>query len=109
MTCTLSVVSLDQRPEYESLSYAWGAPIFEKEIVIKDLFDNPVREPQARISDSDIATGSSPAPDSILAVTMNLYTAFRYLRKSDQTRVVCIVLRRCILLGTGLESEDDVP
>ena len=90
VVCKLNVVSLDDKPEYESLSYAWGSPILNKEFLIKDDADSVLETPWACGSDSDTTAGGHPAADFILPVTTNLYTAFRYLRRSDQTRVVCI-------------------
>ena len=87
VACILSVVSLDDKLEYESLSYAWGSPILDKEIVISDC----VHGSGTPKSENDTAGGNppAPAPALFLDVTTSLYTAFRYLRKSDQTRVVC--------------------
>ena len=84
VACILSIVSLYAKPEYESLSYAWGPPIFDKELVISDCVhgsENPK-------SENGNAGDNFPAPALALNVTTSLYTAFRYLRKSDQTRVV---------------------
>ena len=85
VACILSVVSLDDKPEYESLSYAWGPSIFDKEIVISDC----IHGSGTLKSENETAAGNPPAPALALTVTTSLYTAFRYLRKSDQRRVVC--------------------
>ena len=84
VACTLSIVSLDDKPEYESLSYAWSSPIFDKELVIRDC----VHRSGIPKSDDETITDKHLTPDLSLTVTTSLYTAFRYLRKSDQTRVV---------------------
>ena len=86
--CDLSIVSLDDKPVYETLSYAWGSPIFNKEIVIKGRIDGIRHDSRARALDNGTIARSWPAPDLILNVTTNLHAAFRYLRKVDQMRVV---------------------
>ena len=109
VACKLGTVSLDDKPRYESLSYAWGPPIFDKEIILKSCVESTLREPQARKTDNDTpAAGSPPAPDLNLTATTSLYTAFRYLRKSDQERVVRIlqILSLSWFLGRLLESQD---
>ncbi|KAL8965697.1 MAG: hypothetical protein Q9183_003729 [Haloplaca sp. 2 TL-2023] len=55
--CSLHTVSLDDNPKYETLSYAWGAPIFDHEILVDG---------------------------SILKVTKNLHNALRYLRRQER-------------------------
>lgn len=62
-------VSLDDRPEYESLSYAWGAPIFDKGLSIKDSVDGIVRGLRVRGFDDKTTAGSLVAADPTLAVT----------------------------------------
>ncbi len=79
VACALSVVSLNDKPEYESLSYAWGSPVFDRELVVKESRDGEV---------DGLAAGSLSAPGFILKVTTSLHTAFRYLRRLDRTRVV---------------------
>ena len=88
VACNLNVVSLDDKPEYESLSYAWGAPILDKQLVVKEKANSVVQRPPGREPDNDATAGGQPAPDLILEVTTNLYTALRYLRKGDQKRMV---------------------
>ena len=61
LTCTLRIVSLKEHPVYETLSYAWGNPTLNKEIV---------------------ANGRD------IKITKNLHTALRYLRKTDGPRVI---------------------
>ena len=85
--CDLTIVSLNDKPAYETLSYAWGSPIFNKEIIVKGRIDSILLDSRAREFDTTTAS-SEPAPDLILNVTTNLHAAFRYLRKSDQRRVV---------------------
>ena len=104
VACNLNVVSLDDKPEYESLSYAWGAAIFNKGLVVKDSVDSIVQDLRARESNNDTIARGQPAPGLILDVTTNLYTAFRYLRKGDQTRVVRTSTFQCChcFLGTVL-------
>lgn len=104
ITCELQTVSLDDRPEYESLSYAWGAPIFNKEIVIKDSIDRIVCRSRVHDSDDETAAGSPLAAGFTLAVTTSLYTAFRCLRKNDQTRVVRTCEHRKFYSRTLLKS-----
>lgn len=36
LSCTFSIVSLDDHPEYEALSYVWGDPLKEKRILINN-------------------------------------------------------------------------
>lgn len=88
LTCSLSIVSLDDQTEYESLSYAWGSRILDKELGIRASVHSNEQESPNHKPDNDAAAESRPAPHVILTVTTNLYTAFRYLRKSNQTRVV---------------------
>lgn len=102
VTCVLSIVSLDDKPEYESLSYAWGSPIFDKEIVIHDC----VHGSGTPKPGNETAAGNPPAPALALTVTTSLYTAFRYLRKSDQTRVVCEFPRTHLSSETLYEPDD---
>ena len=33
LVCDLRVVSLDEKPEYSALSYCWGDPIFDQELI----------------------------------------------------------------------------
>ncbi len=61
LVCTLSTISLDDKPEYETLSYVWGDPTFNKEI----------RE-----------------NGDVLRVTTSLHTALRYLRFTENPRVI---------------------
>lgn len=56
-------------PEYESLSYAWGAPVFDKGLSIKDSVDSIVRGLRVRGSDDETTAGSLVAADPTLAVT----------------------------------------
>ena len=88
VACNLNVVSLNDKPEYESLSYAWGAPIFDKQLVVKENANSTVQGSPGREPDHDDTAGAQPAPDLVLEVTTNLYTALRYLRKGDQKRMV---------------------
>ena len=105
VACRLDVISLLEKPKYETLSYAWGAPSFNKELVMKDS-----ECPRAPGSNNDVTTMGQPAPHLILEVTTNLYNAFRYLRKADQTRVVrtfqcCHCYRRTVMsLKTDCEG-----
>ena len=61
LSCSLSVVSLESKPEYETLSYVWGDP-------------NP--------SNEIMANGSA------IEITKNLHTALCYLRSPDIPRVI---------------------
>lgn len=61
LSCALSVVSLESRPEYETLSYVWGDPNLSNEII---------------------------ANSSVIKITGNLHTALYYLRSPDVPRVV---------------------
>ena len=61
LTCALRTVSLMEHPVYETLSYAWGDPALNNEIV---------------------------ANGRVIKITKNLHTALRYLRKSDEPRVI---------------------
>lgn len=61
LICTLKTVSLDDNPEYESLSYVWGEPIFNKEIEVNK--------------------------DTTM-LTTSLHTALRYLRKPHESRMM---------------------
>ena len=88
VVCDLTIVSLDDKPAYETLSYAWGSPIFNKEIVINGRANGFLHDSRVRGFDNGRAASSGPAPDLILNVTTNLHAAFRYLRKNDQMRVV---------------------
>ena len=89
VVCDLTIVSLDDKPSYETLSYAWGSPIFNKEIVINGRTDSISHDSRILqgFNNGRIASRWS-APDSTLNVTTNLHAAFRYLRKNDQMRVV---------------------
>ncbi|KAL8868177.1 MAG: hypothetical protein Q9174_005159 [Haloplaca sp. 1 TL-2023] len=55
--CSLLTVSLDDNPKYETLSYAWGPPLFDHEILVNG---------------------------SILKVTKNLHNAVRYIRCQER-------------------------
>lgn len=61
LSCALRTVSLKEHPVYETLSYAWGDPILNDEIV---------------------------ANGGVIKITKNLHTALRYLRKSDESRII---------------------
>lgn len=52
--CSLRTVSLQDDPEYETLSYAWGEPVFDHELLVDG---------------------------AVLNVTRNLFNAVRYLRR----------------------------
>ena len=55
------MVSLDSKPEYETLSYVWGDPILSNEIIVNG---------------------------SVIKLTKNLHTALWYLRSPDVPRVI---------------------
>jgi Heterokaryon incompatibility protein (HET) len=61
ISCTLKIVSLDERPSFEALSYAWGDPAEKRPI--------------------QCGNGS-------LDVTINLYSALRHLRYMNRNRVL---------------------
>ncbi len=61
LSCSLSIVPLESKPEYETLSYVWGD-------------SNP--------SNEIIANGS------VIKITKNLHTALWYLRSLDVLRVI---------------------
>ena len=61
LTCALRTVSLNDHPAYETLSYVWGNPILNNEIV---------------------------ANGRVIKTTKNLHTALRYLRNSDEPRLI---------------------
>ena len=61
LSCSLSIVSLENKPDYETLSYVWGDPNLSNEII---------------------------ANGSVIKITENLYTALRYLRSPDVPRVI---------------------
>ena len=61
LTCGLRTLSLKEHPVYETLSYAWGDLALNNEI---------------------IANGRA------IKITKNLHTALRYLRKSNEPRVI---------------------
>ena len=61
LTCALRTVSLREHPIYETLSYTWGDPTLNNDIV---------------------------ANGRVIKITKNLYTALWYLRKSDEPRVI---------------------
>ena len=61
LSCSLSVVSLESKPEYETLSYVWGNPSLSNEII---------------------------ANGSVIKITKNLHTALWYLRSPDVPRVI---------------------
>ena len=61
LVCTLSAISLDDKPEYETLSYVWVDPTFNKEI---------------------------SANGDVLRDTTSLHTALRYLRFTENPRVI---------------------
>ena len=104
VACSISVVSLDDKPQYESLSYVWGPPIFNKRLIVRGSIEC---EQQPCSCDDRTAVGSACAPDYILRVTTSLYTAFRYLRKTDQTRVVRPLLHRQSSRSTFIVFEHD--
>ena len=55
--CSLRTVSLDDGPQYETLSYAWGAPVFDHTVLVDG---------------------------AALNVTKNLHNALRYLRRQQR-------------------------
>jgi hypothetical protein len=61
VNCTLTTVSLDDKPRYEAVSYVWGDASMRQEIVVDS---------------------------KSLLVTVNLHTALRYLRWKDRPRVL---------------------
>ena len=61
LCCTLKTVFLDENPEYDTLSYAWGEPVFNKKI---------------------------RANEGHLFITTSLYTALCYLRNPDEPRTI---------------------
>ena len=61
LSCYLSIVSLESKPDYETLSYVWGDPSLSNEII---------------------------ADGSVINITKNLRTALWYLRSPDVPRVI---------------------
>ena len=61
LSCSLSVVSLESKLEYETLSYVWGDPSLNSEII---------------------------TTSGVLKITNNLHTALWYLRSPDVPRVI---------------------
>ena len=61
LTCALMTVSLKEHPVFETLSYAWGDLALNNEIV---------------------------ANGTVIKITKHLHTALRYLRKSNEPRVI---------------------
>ena len=61
LSCSLSIVSLENKPDYETLSYVWGDPSLVNEII---------------------------ADGSVINITKNLRTALWYLRSPDVPRVI---------------------
>ncbi|KAI4268354.1 MAG: hypothetical protein L6R38_007871 [Xanthoria sp. 2 TBL-2021] len=57
ISCSLRTVSLDDDPEYETLSYAWGAPVRDHTVLVDG---------------------------AALKVTGNLYNALRFLRRQQR-------------------------
>ena len=55
--CSLRTVSLDDDPQYETLSYAWGAPVLDHTVLVDE---------------------------AALNVTKNLHNALRYLRRQQR-------------------------
>ncbi|KAI4274429.1 MAG: hypothetical protein LQ337_003939 [Flavoplaca oasis] len=55
--CSLHTTSLDDNPEYETLSYAWGAPVFDHTVLVDG---------------------------AVLKITRSLHDALRYLRPRKQ-------------------------
>ncbi|KAI4096385.1 MAG: hypothetical protein LQ339_006973 [Xanthoria mediterranea] len=56
--CSLRTVSLDDDPQYETLSYAWGAPVLDHTLLVDG---------------------------AALKVTKNLHNAFQYLRRQQRS------------------------
>ncbi|MCJ1442198.1 MAG: hypothetical protein MMC23_002691 [Stictis urceolatum] len=77
LTARLEVVSLDDSPEYATLSYCWGPPVFSHEV-------------RCSSSALDDANGST----TVLAITKTLYNALVNLRSHGVSRIwvdqVCI-------------------
>src|SRR4051812_25210123 len=63
ISCELYVVSLDEAPAYQILSYVWGDPKISERILL---------------------------PGCGFRVTTNLYAALRRLRLSNETRIIWI-------------------
>ena len=61
LSCSLSIVSLESKPDYETLSYVWGDPSLSNEII---------------------------ADGRVINITKNLRTALWYLRTPDVPRVI---------------------
>ena len=61
LSCSLDVVSLESKPEYETLSYVWGDPSLSNEILVNGC---------------------------VINITKNLHTALWYLRSPDVPRVI---------------------
>ena len=64
VACSIGVVSLDVKSQYESLSYVWGAPIFNKKLIVRESVEC---EQQACNCDNGTAAGSPCAPDYIIS------------------------------------------
>ena len=92
LTCTLSTVSLNDRPDYHTLSYVWGAPVFDKELVVHDTLSETAIRGKASSHNAGglTAARSLSVPVSILMITTSLDTALRGLRKTDEPRVLWI-------------------
>ena len=64
--------SLGDKPEYESLSYAWGDPTITKKVRVIGRTDN----------------GSGPLVATDVPVTVNLESALKHLRYPDKVRTI---------------------
>lgn len=87
-TCSLYVVSLDDNPQYEALSYVWGDPNITTPIQLYTV-------PRRSILQVQEASASLPPTESQVCstqwpVTTNLEAALRYLRHESTERVLWI-------------------
>jgi hypothetical protein len=87
-SCTLHIVSLDESPYFEALSYVWGDPKITAPIQLRA---------SRRRSSGDVGEGPalSALPEHEFQstqwpVTMNLEASLRYLRHESQVRILWI-------------------
>ena len=87
-SCSLHVVSLDENPFYEALSYVWGDPSITAPIQLRA---SPRRSPDGADHIPALSALSfTEAHSTQWPVTTNLEAALRYLRHESEVRILWI-------------------
>jgi hypothetical protein len=85
-SCTLHIVSLNDDPHYEALSYAWGDPNITLPIQSRSVLQGSMIHDQ---EDGALSlSAENKAESTQRPVTTNLEAALRYIRHESMVRIL---------------------